>query len=196
MNTRQTDAGNKLVWLSDEDITALLERVDDAPERWLSFALGVRCGLRSTEIMDVAPEHVHDTDAGPVIEVPEGKGDKYRETPAPAEIVTRIRTISQVRDEPADAPIIQSVGSTRALRYWIETARDDLAREHSDGRWTDLSYHDLRRTWATHLRDDEVPAELVMDWGGWSDIETFLEHYKGAYSPEAQRKARDKVDWL
>lgn len=196
MNLRQTDAGNKLVWLSDDDISALLGTVEDRPERWLSFALGVRCGLRSTEIMDVCPEHVHDTDAGAVIEVPEGKGDKYRETPAPAEVVTRIRTMSQVRQENPSEPVIQSVNSTRALRYWIETARDELARRYDDGRWQDLSYHDLRRTWATHLRDDEVPAELVMDWGGWSDIETFLEHYKGAYSPEAQRKARAKVDWL
>jgi integrase len=196
MNLRQTDAGNKLVWLSDEDIDDLLSTVEDNPERWVSFALGVRCGLRSTEIMDVAPEHVHDTDAGAVIEVPEGKGDKYRETPAPPEVVTRIKTISQVRDADASEPVIQSVNSTRALRYWIEKSRDELARRKDDGRWQDLSYHDLRRTWATQLSERDVPAELVLDWGGWTDIEVFLSHYKGAYSPQAQRRARDKVEWL
>jgi integrase len=56
--------------------------------------------------------------------------------------------------------------------------------------------HDLRRTWATRLNSAEVEATLVMDWGGWEDIETFLEHYRGTHAPEAQRREREKVDWL
>lgn len=34
------------------------------------------------------------------------------------------------------------------------------------------------------------------EWGGWEDLETFLNRYKGTYSPAAQRQAREKVSWL
>lgn len=195
MNLRETDAGNKLVWLSSDDVDLLLEHVDDT-ERQIAFELGVRCGLRSHEIMSVCPADAIETDAGPMLVVSEGKGDKYRETPLPPSLMTRITTVDDVRDEPSDEPIIQSISSTRNLRYWIESAREMLAEETGDDRWLHLSLHDLRRTWATALSDQGVPAELALDWGGWSDIETFLEHYQGAYSPAAQRRAREKVDFL
>jgi hypothetical protein len=41
-----------------------------------------------------------------------------------------------------------------------------------------------------------VDALLVCDWGSWNDLETFLEHYRGTYSPEAQQRERGKVGWL
>jgi len=56
--------------------------------------------------------------------------------------------------------------------------------------------HDLRRTWATQLKGADVDAMIVCDWGGWSDLETFLDHYRGKFSPEAQRQQREKVGWL
>ena len=48
----------------------------------------------------------------------------------------------------------------------------------------------------TSLKGAEVDAMLVCDWDGWSDLETFLDRYRGKFSPEAQRKQRIKVDWL
>lgn len=57
-------------------------------------------------------------------------------------------------------------------------------------------HHDLRRTWATSLRSADVDAMVVCDWGGWDDLETFLDHYRGVHSPEAQKRERNKVDWL
>ncbi len=35
-----------------------------------------------------------------------------------------------------------------------------------------------------------------MDWGGWEDMDTFLEHYRGSYSPAVQRRELAKVGWL
>jgi hypothetical protein len=35
-----------------------------------------------------------------------------------------------------------------------------------------------------------------MDFGGWEDIETFLKHCRGSYSPAVQRRALSKVSWL
>jgi len=62
--------------------------------------------------------------------------------------------------------------------------------------WQYVTPHDLRRTWATALAGAEIDPLLVCDWGGWSDLETFLEHYRGTYSPDVQRRELQKVGWL
>ena len=46
------------------------------------------------------------------------------------------------------------------------------------------------------LASEDVDSLLVCDWGGWNDLETFLDHYRGTFSPEAQKRARDGVAWL
>jgi len=130
-----------------------------------------------------------------MVRVWDGKGSKYRETPAPANLATTIETIDDFRDDPSDEPVL-SVDSTRSLRRWVQGSREELAEETGDEGWHYLSTHDLRRTWATALANDEVDPLLVLDWGGWDDLETFLDHYKGMYSPAAQRRAREKVKWL
>jgi len=56
--------------------------------------------------------------------------------------------------------------------------------------------HDLRRSWATLLSADIDDPLLIMDFGGWEDIETFLQHYRGSYSPRVQREQLSKVGWL
>jgi integrase len=78
----------------------------------------------------------------------------------------------------------------------MSNAREQLAADTDDDRWEHVSFHDLRRTWATSLASRDVDPLIVCDWGGWSDLDTFLEHYRGVYSPEAQRRERAKVDWL
>jgi integrase len=195
MNLRPHDDGDgKKVWLSRDDVDALEDAAADTEQR-IAFELGVRCGLRSAEILEVAPQDIVETDAGWMLRVHHGKGDKYRETPIPETLAMRIQTVGDVRSEPADEPVL-SISSTRSLRRWVQTAREALADETGDAGWHSLSTHDLRRTWATALADVEVDPLLVLDWGGWSDLETFLDHYRGSHSPAAQRRARDKVEWL
>jgi integrase len=195
MNLRpHEEEDGKKVWLSDQEVDKLEEVAVDT-EQTIAFGLGARCGLRSAEILDVAPQDVVETDAGWVVRVGEGKGDKFRETPVPSDLAMRIQTIGDVRDEPGDEPVL-SVSSTRSLRRWLQNAREKLADHEDEPGWKFLSTHDLRRTWASALADAEVDPLLVLDWGGWEDLETFLEHYNGTYSPAAQRRAREKVDWL
>lgn len=195
MNLREHDhADGMAVWLSTEDSDRLIDAAD-TKEQEIAFSLGVRCGLRSHEILQVRPSDIVDTDAGTMLVIEHGKGDKYRETPIPSDLATMIQTAAEYGDSDADAPII-SVTSTRSLRRWVKRAADQLADETDDTRWRHLSTHDLRRTWATALADADVDPLLALDWGGWNDLETFLDHYKGAYSPEAQRRNRDKVAWL
>jgi len=179
------------IWLSQEEVQQLLDAPSDSQHR-LAFELGVRCGFRSDEIVRVTPNHVKSTEAGHMIRIKSAKSHELRQTPLPEELATRIRTIADVRAESEDDPLIDV--STRTLRRWIDSAGDQLADETGDEMWLHVTMHDLRRTWATSLKGEDVDAMIVCDWGGWNDLETFLEHYRGKF--EAQRRQREKVDWL
>lgn len=180
------------VWLSNDEIETLIGYPDRLEKR-IAFALGARCGLRSHEILDVRPSHAVETESGWFLRVWEGKGDKYRETPLPPDLATRIETIDEMRE--GDDPIV-SVTSTRSLRRWVKKATLGLRKETDDKGWTYVSTHDLRRSWAGQLRSADVDAMVVLNWGGWNDLETFLNHYKGEDTPETQLRERTKVDWL
>ncbi|MFD1572013.1 tyrosine-type recombinase/integrase [Halorubrum laminariae] len=90
----------------------------------------------------------------------------------PRDLVTTIETVGGGRDAPADEFVL-SIQSMRSLRRWIQDALNELNEKHDDDGWRYLSTHDLRRTWATPLSDVEVDPLLVLDWGGWEDLETF-----------------------
>lgn len=131
--------------------------------------------------------------------VHDGKGGKYREVPIPVDLKREIDAAAEYRPHPEDWPVVTTSSdtrgaSTRTFRRWIEDAREQLAEQ--DERWLHLTMHDLRRTWATHLKSEDVDPMLVCDWGGWEDLETFLEAYRGDFTPEAQRREREKVEWL
>jgi integrase len=181
------------MWLSQDEIEQLLGASSDSHHR-IAFELGARCGLRTEEIVSVAPAHVNDTEAGDMLRVDSAKNDDIRQVPIPPQLATRLRTIDDVRSEPSDEPIIQS--SKRTLRRWIKGTVEELAEKTDEDMWQYVTMHDLRRTWATSLKGEDVDAMMVCDWGGWSDLETFLDHYRGKFSPEAQRKQREKVEWL
>ncbi|MFC7072977.1 tyrosine-type recombinase/integrase [Halovenus rubra] len=187
------DDGKK-VWLSEREVQQLLNKLDDTMQS-AAVKLGVRCGLRTHEIVEVAPQHVADTDAGTMLRVwVSAKTNHYRETLIPPEFATTIQTTDGVRDEPADAPLVDV--TKRTLRRWMENATEQLQEETDDPGWQFVGFHDLRRTWATQLRSADVDAMVVCDWGGWESLETFLDHYRGTHTPEAQRWERQKVDWL
>lgn len=188
------DTDAKKVWLSIDETDELLNEPDSI-ERSIAFELAVRCGLRSAEVLEVTPDDVVETDAGDMLKVPDGKGSKYRETPLPSTLKRQIQTVAEMREESSDEPII-SVTTTQSLRNWINSSRGALAEETDDDRWNHLSMHDLRRTWATQVAQNDVDPLVVCQWGGWNDLDTFLEHYRGNYSPEAQRRERNKVNWL
>jgi integrase len=182
------------VWLSETESEQLLEAADSTEKR-IALGLGVRCGLRSHEVLDVSPSDMVESDSGWMLKVDHGKGDKYRETPLPPTLRTQIETVDDMRDADSEENIV-SVTTTQSLRNWIKSTRETLAKETDDDRWNKLSFHDLRRTWATSLASKDVDPLIVCEWGGWNDLDTFLDHYRGTYSPEAQRRERSKIDWL
>jgi len=179
------------MWLSDSEVTDLLDAAHSNKCR-LAFQLGVRCGLRSDEIIRAAPGDVKQTEAGWMLRVDSAKTDGVRQTPAPEVVAGMIQAYGEGGDP--SKPVIDV--TTRTIRNWVARAGETLAEETDDEMWAHLSPHDLRRTWATALKADDVESLIVCDWGGWSDIETFLQHYRGAFSPDAQRQQREKVAWL
>jgi integrase len=181
------------MWLSQSEVRTLLEAASDSTHR-MAFELGARCGLRTEEIVSVAPVHIKQTEAGRMLRVDSAKNDSIRQTPIPDQLATRIETADDYREAGPEVPMIQS--SKRTLRRWIKRTVEPLSEETDEPMWKWVTMHDLRRTWATSLKGQDVDPLIVCDWGGWSDLETFLEHYRGKFSPEAQRKQRSKVDWL
>lgn len=190
---KDSDYGKK-VWLSRDEVSTLLNDAKDS-ERRIGYGLAALSGLRTQEVLSVSPDDVVDTQSGLMVRVTDGKGDKYRETPIPETLATTIRTVDDYRDDGPGTPIV-SVSTTRGLRKWLERRREKLAEREDEPRWEHVSWHDLRRTWASSLSDCEVSDRLVMQWGGWDDLETFLDHYEGKYSPAAQKREREKVNWL
>lgn len=188
------DQDGKRVWLATEEIDQLLNQA--AGQQRLALELAVRSGLRSIEVVQVKPNDIADTQAGPIVRIREevSKTDAYRETPIPREVAEKIWYSEEMGDVGSDEPVIDR--STRTLRRWISGYGETLADETGEDLWREVGFHDLRRTWANQLRFTEVEADIVCQWGGWSDLETFLEHYRGAATPEAQQRARQKVEWL
>ena len=178
------------VWLDQSEVNELLARADGQKEE-LAFTLGVRSGLRASEIVRVEAQHVVDTSAGPRVRVFDSKGKAYRETPTTESVRSTAATYAELKGD--DAKLVPQ--SKRWVQRHLDRVTEELAAD-VDEMWTHVTPHDLRRTWATSLAGSEVDPLLVCDWGGWSDLETFLEHYRGTYSPDVQRRELSKVDWL
>jgi len=178
------------IWLDQREVSDLLARADGQAEE-LAFTLAVRSGLRCKEIVNVEARHVVDTSAGPRVRVYDSKGKAYRETPTTESVRSTAQTYAELKGD--DAKLVDK--SKRWVQRHLDNITEELASE-DDEMWQYVTPHDLRRTWATALAAAEVDPLLVCDWGGWSDLETFLEHYRGTYSPDAQRRELEKVGWL
>jgi len=108
--------------------------------------------------------------------------------------VAGVRAVGDIRDAPETAPVVER--STRTLRRWVADAAGDLRDETGGERWRYLSSHDLRRRWAGRLAAADVDEQTALLWGGWSDLDTFLSHYRGEATPEERRWEREEVEWL
>lgn len=162
--------------------------------RYLALALMARCGCRSQEAIDVRPVDLvrGDTTARTFLRIPEGKGDKERQTPIPGELAGEIRGYS--RDLDPDENVLGV--TTRTIRRWVRRAAEERAAEENDERWMYVGAHDLRRTWGHLMLEAEVLPSVLMQWGGWNDYETFQKHYLGKHSEEVQAREAEKVTWL
>jgi integrase len=180
----------KRVWLSEQEIGLLLESFRDSGEEQAAALLLARCGLRRQEVVQITPADIVSTGHGHVVRVWEGKGDQYREVPAPDELVSIVLGMGREADE----SLVSVADST--VYDWVARARERAHAEAGDEGWLYVGPHDLRRSWGVRLLEAGVLPSVVMDWGGWNDWSTFRDHYLAEFSPEALRRERGKVGWL
>jgi integrase len=180
----------KRVWLSEGEISKLLNNLNEDREQKAAGILLARCGLRRQEAVDITPADLVSTDHGHVVRIWDGKGSKYREVPAPDDLTTLALGMGKEPDE----PLVSVADST--LYDWTARARERVYAETGEVGWTYVGPHDLRRSWGVRLLEAGVLPSVVMDWGGWEDWETFRDHYLAEFSPEALRRERGKVGWL
>ena len=179
---------SKAVWMNEPELEQLLDQTDGEHQR---FALGLmaRSGLRVSEAIAVRAEDLIKTEAGLMVRVWAGKGDKYREAPLAQETYWLGQAL-----ERGQSAILRA--AKRTVQSWVERAAGEMFLENDEVWWTYVSAHDLRRSWATLLIQGEVEPLLVMDWGGWSDYRVFKDHYMSISSPEFQAAERAKIPWL
>jgi integrase len=167
----------------------------------MAVRLMARSGLRRREVTGDADRHgvrfvdlVETDQTGAVVRVWRGKGDKYREPPAPAGMVREAQVYRQATGRDPDAELVDADPST--LYDWVQRARERCHEATGDGGWLYVGPHDLRRSWGVRLLESGVMPSVVMEFGGWTDWETFRKHYLAEFSPEALRRERAKIDWL
>jgi len=178
------------IWLDRDEIDLLISQASTREDQ-TAYELGCRSGLRVQEIVSVEAKDVVSTSAGPRVRVWDSKGKQYRETPTTRNLLAQAETVADLQGP--ESNLVDC--SARSVQRHLSDDVDKLAEQH-DEMWTHVTPHDLRRSWATLLSADIDDPLLIMDWGGWEDMDTFLEHYRGSYSPAVQREELEKVGWL
>jgi integrase len=191
----------KRVWLSEKEVQLLIEHVDSGhTEAEFAVRLMARSGLRRQEVTGDDDSHgvrfadLVETDTGDVCRVWEGKGDKYREPPAPDGLRREARIYRQSVGREPDKELVDADAST--LYDWVKRARQRCRSQTGDEGWQFVGPHDLRRSWGVRLLESGVLPSVVMEFGGWQDWQTFRNHYLAEFSPEALRRERQKIPWL
>ena len=188
MQSRPYPETNSLrLWLAPAEQRALLDHLEEKPRRQLAIRLGLH-GLRTDEIVRVTDQDFRELVGadGHVLEIASGKTDAARrEVPVSDELRQRSRMLKSASRIRQDEPLVDV--STRSIRKWMVAAREALIEEHGEA--TELTMHDLRRTWATEtfyslaVAGVPIAEELTLSWGGWEHSatgrQTFRQNYLG-----------------
>jgi len=178
-------------WLDESEQNILTSYYEDENViKQIAIRLMLGSGLRADEVTRVRAADIEESDKADFkrLRVREGKTG-YRETIIPNSLANQIKTVDQVADRGSIIDV-----TTRTIQNWVVAACEKIAEETHDENWYDVSSHDLRRTWATSMVQSGIPSDLVMDWGGWEDHDTFREHYWKSDDREIQ-KHLDRIDF-
>jgi len=170
-------------WLSPDELDRLERTAGrNGWTREVAVQLMGRCGLRASEVNYPGDEHLRWSDDGDVwlFEVrgknTKGGEPKLRDAWMPEDVADDVHKYS--RERGLDASEVWVDASTPSVRRWVKEAAQTVAEEADDERWSEVSSHDLRRSWATyHLVERQVDVRTMMSIGGWSDysaIEPYL----------------------
>ena len=171
-------------WLDREE----LERLEAAAarddwEREIALMLMGRAGLRADEVNYPGDAELRWSEDGECwfVEVrgknTSGGDPKLRDAWVPETAQTNITRFSRERERETGEAWVQA--SKSSIRRWVKEAAEEVAHDATQPeRWSQVSSHDLRRSWATyHLVERQVDVRTMMSVGGWSDysaIEPYL----------------------
>ena len=182
---RMDDSGGEVrCWLRQKEIheleqVALLEDWT----REIAIQLMGECGLRASEVSYPTNEKLRWSGPGEcwLLEV-RGKNTKggnrtIRDAWVPESVAESIHRYASERDFDNEESWIDV--STGTVRRWVRDAAVSVSARMGDERWSNVSSHDLRRSWATyHLVERGVDVRTMMAIGGWSSysaIEPYLD---------------------
>ncbi len=171
-----TDNDRTKCWLTRSEVNTLA-RYAPHREGELAVRLMGDCGLRSFETVQICPKHKRRSEDGSawLLRVPRGKdtkdGDgKARDTFLPDSTEQLLH--SYQRDEGLDMDAAYLDVTPRSVRRWVDKAAETAHEATGRDDWTNVSSHDLRRSWATYLLVEERRnARIMLAAGGWSDFE-------------------------
>jgi len=169
-------------WLSPSEQDQLVEYYSEEPRKQLAIELMLD-GLRSEEVPRVATRDFRRLDSEEEaykLRVREGKTG-WRECPVSNETRQKAVMLKNARSLTKEDPLVDV--SARTIQRWIaDYAGPDLVDETGNTDWQYVSAHDMRRTWATstyYSISAPYALEIILQWGGWEDRDTFVSNYLG-----------------
>ncbi|WP_232686507.1 site-specific integrase [Halobacterium zhouii] len=174
-------------WLNPSEQDLLVEYFSEEPRKQLAVELMLD-GLRSEEVPRVATRDFRRLDGDEEahkLRVREGKTG-FRECPVSNDTKQKAVMLKNARGLTKEDPLVDV--SARTVQRWIAGgngttgAVETLAEETGNDDWLHVTAHDLRRTWATSTYyglSAPYSLEVIMQWGGWEDGDTFRSNYLG-----------------
>lgn len=191
MRVERNRDGTYKCWMTDDEYDTLLSHAESYQDLLL-LKLGAEVGLRSKEVADVRPEHVHrsavqiESEPRPVdatwLRVPRGKdtrgaGGKARDAIVPDDVERDLLMYVSNHKIEQDEPVFQN-GRTgepiteRTVQRRVKRVAERTADFSGVADFRKVSSHDLRRYYATTmLQVHGLNPEVVMDVGGWASYE-------------------------
>lgn len=158
--------------LKDREVAELLEKADE--ELRALLLLAVETGLRRSTILALRWEWI-DLSTG-WIKIPPKfmKGRRQYRAPLSHQAIAALRSLCASVEGPVFRFSRSTVGR-RMTRAVVRSAIDDT------------TFHDLRRTFFSRMRERGVPLEVAMALSDHRDVRTALRHYRAISAEELLR---------
>lgn len=197
MRVERNEDGTYKCWMNDDEYEQLQRAATDYGDS-LMIRLGAEVGLRSHEIANVRPDHLHrsavrlDQVPQPVdatwLRVPRGKdtrgaGGKARDAIVPDDVEREFLMFTSNQSLEGDDPLFPNnegqCVTERTIQRRIKAVAEAAAEDTGNVDFAKVSSHDLRRYYATKmLQDHGMNPEVVMDVGGWGSYEDLKPYLK------------------
>jgi len=151
----------------------------------IAVTLAAKSGLRVSEIGKVRNKDRFNTDdRGLMLRVPEGKGDKYRETVLPLDMAR------------ADFDKYTRGEYRQNIWRWVRRVNEEYFKRYDDADVLGVTCHDLRRGFLTRMIESDANPQWVMSLSGHKSREVFYNAYVHVGSVEFDAEQRSKIDWI